>query len=100
MNGLLGYCKSIAASQEGQRQLCQYQGYELNRLNEECKSLKTSLAEKQEELVKVQEKLNICRQKETSIGQRQRWKKLKNLETLKRGGLKKRIKAIRYLLVC
>ena len=68
-------------------------------LKEETNILKSSFKEKEIELCKLREQLKRLREKETSIGPRQRKKKLKNLEFMKlgSGGLKKRIQAMRYV---
>ena len=68
-------------------------------MQDESNTLKKILEEKEEELNKLKQQLRKLREKEKSIGPRQRKKKLKNVEFMKlgSGGLKKRIQAMRYV---
>ena len=81
--------------------MSEYQAHEVIHLREVYKIQKEKLEEQGKQIAALQKQLEIYREKETTIGRRKRKRKLKNVEELKvgSGGLKKRIKAIRYHLL-
>ena len=98
--GLLGYCNSISTIAQSERLHSQYLGAEVLYLREECRVQSQKLEEQGRQIETLTKQINTYREKETCIGPRKRKRKLKNVEELKvgSGGLKKRIKAIRYNL--
>lgn len=56
------------------------------------------MEENKEKILQLEKTIKEFRKKETSLGPRYRLKRLRNIETLKRGsgGCSKRIKAMRY----
>ena len=98
ITGLLGYCNSISATAQRERLHSQYLGAEVLYLREECRVQRQKLEEQGRQIETLTKQINTYREKETCIGPRKRKRKLKNVEELKvgSGGLKKRIKALRY----
>lgn len=95
--GLLGYCKSISVTPTVEKEMLQVQNTHLCHLRDLCKLQEEKLKHQEQEINKLQKQVEQYRMKKTSIGPRQRKRKLRNVEDLKvgSGGLKKRIKAIR-----
>lgn len=89
-NGLLGYTYNIA----GDKDLVMLENH---LLKQEKSSMALAMEQQREKINALQKTIKELRRKETLLGPRLRAKKLKNIESLKRGsgGCSKRIKAVR-----
>ena len=92
VNGLLGYTYHLA----GERDILSLNNH---LLKQEKDSMVQALEENKEKILQLEKVIKEFRKKETSLGPRYRLKRLRNIETLKRGsgGCSKRIKAVRYM---
>ena len=100
-NGLLGYCHHLVADTHqtlANNQALLQQNTYLWKQHQTSMEKVASLNNTVEDL---QKELKRSRMKNTPLGWRQRAKSISNIETLKlgSGGMKKRIRAVRYLMV-
>lgn len=88
--GLLGYTHNLGAERDFLR-------LENQMLKQEKDSINQQLEESKEKIKNLQKQLNTARRKQTKLGIRERERRLKNIENLKRGGggCSKRIRAAR-----
>lgn len=88
--GLLGYTYNLVADRDLLR-------LENQMLKQENQMLNQQLEESKEKIKNLQKQLNVARRKQTKLGIRERERRLKNIENLKRGGggCSKRISAVR-----
>lgn len=88
--GLLGYTHNLGVERDLLR-------LENHMLKQEKDSINQQLEESKGKIKNLQKQLNAARRKQTKLGIRERERRLKNIESLKRGGggCSKRIRAVR-----
>lgn len=97
-NGLLGYCNNLSSSAQVFKHLYESLYQEFSSLKSNHLHLLQDMEQKSKTLIDLQTKIRKIRSKKTKLGWRERKKVVNNIETLKigSGGLKRRIRAVRY----
>lgn len=95
--GLLGYCNALSSHSNSIKYLHDIRYYEISMLKSQNYNLTLELQKKDQSISDLEKKLRELRRKKTKLGERERERKISNVETLKcgSGGLKRRIRAAR-----
>ena len=95
--GLLGYCNALSSHANSLRYLYNILSNEISMFKAQNYKLTLELQVKDQSICNLERKVKDLRKKKTKLGERERERKVKNVETLKcgSGGLKRRIRAAR-----
>ena len=91
--GLLGYCNALSSHANSIKYLHDIRYYEISMLKSQNNNLTLELQKKDQSISDLEKKLRELRRKKTKLGERERERKINNVETLKCGfgGLKRRV---------
>lgn len=96
--GLLGYCNALSSHANSLKYLYDILSHENSMIKAQNYKLTLELQKKDQSICNLETKVKELRKKKTKLGERERDRKINNVETLKcgSGGLKRRIRAARY----
>ena len=96
--GLLGYCNALSSHANSLKYLYDILSHENSMIKAQNYKLTLELQKRDQSICNLETKVKELRKKKTKLGERERDRKINNVETLKCGfgGLKRRIRAARY----
>lgn len=96
--GLLGYCNALSSHANSLKYLYDILSHENSMIKAQNYKLTLELQKRDQSICNLETKVKELRKKKTKLGERERDRKISNVETLKcgSGGLKRRIRAARY----
>lgn len=96
--GLLGYCNALSSHANSLKYLYDILSHENSMIKAQNYKLTLELQKRDQSICNLETKVKELRKKKTKLGERERDRKINNVETLKcgSGGLKRRIRAARY----